>query len=74
VADCRVFDASLIAWSPPAQLLATRLRQKLFLARYGRVDPFAWEGRDVNELRHHHDALIEIMQAESAARATAEEQ
>lgn len=68
----RAFDVAHIAWQPPEELLAQRLSMKLFLARYGRVDPFAWESRDVNELRDHHAALVDLLKRESAVRTGVE--
>jgi hypothetical protein len=73
VSFSRKFDVSLVSWNPPAELLKTRLEQKMFLARYGRVDPFAWESRDVNDLREHHRVLVEMLQRESAARSAVED-
>ncbi len=71
---CRVLDVSIVSWNPPAELMKVRLEMKMFLARHGRIDPFAWEGRDVNELRDHHAALIEIMKRESSMQRVQEDQ
>jgi hypothetical protein len=41
---------ALLCQEDPEEILQMRLKAKVYLARYARIDPFAWEQRDVNEL------------------------
>jgi hypothetical protein len=49
----------------PEKLLEARTKQKMYLARYGRVSPFEWEDRDLGELRGHFEALVDLIKAEA---------
>jgi hypothetical protein len=48
----------------PDRLMLGRARMRLELARHGRVPPDHWAGRDVNEMRHAHAMLLEMIKAE----------
>jgi len=49
----------------PVELLDNRLREKMALSRYGRIDPFSWEHRDINELRDHYRVLVDLLKSEN---------
>lgn len=57
----------------PVALLEGRLREKLALSRYGRIDPFAWENREVNELRAYYGQLVELLKTEHTGMTMNEE-
>lgn len=57
----------------PQETLKTRRRMRLHLARYGRVDYFAWENEEVPELRAAYDCLVELLEAESGSSTLTEE-
>jgi hypothetical protein len=69
----RGFDVILFHEVDDAELLRTRMIQKMSLARYGRVSPFEWERRDINELRRHYACLSELLKNESALRGAQED-
>lgn len=51
----------------PEEALRTRTKQKAYLARYGRMDWFAWENREVTELDEATRAISEILEKEQEA-------
>jgi hypothetical protein len=63
----REVDATVMLAVDPVELLERRLREKLSLSRYGRIDPFAWEQRDINELRAYYGQLVELLKLEHPA-------
>lgn len=69
----RKVDISLLVEQSPVELTASRRRMKLQLSRYGRMDAFAWERRDVNELRFTYAELVDMMKEESALHRATEE-
>lgn len=50
----------------PGERLAMRTKQKVYLARYGRQDMFAWEHRELSELEAAFRALVELMRHENS--------
>lgn len=50
----------------PGEHLRMRVRQKAYLARYGRQSVLQWEGREVAELNEHFAAMSEIIREENA--------
>ncbi len=56
----------------PSEVLERRLKQKVYLARYARISPDFWEGRETNELRAYYKATIELVNEESAISRTIE--
>ncbi len=51
----------------PAEFQKDRLRQKIYMSRYARIDVWSWEGRDVVDVREHFDAVVELVSRENAA-------
>jgi hypothetical protein len=49
----------------PKEMLAMRLRQKVYLARYARISPEFWEHRELNELREYYEATGNLVQREN---------
>lgn len=49
----------------PAEVLKMRMKQKMYLARYGRQDIYQWEHREVIEIELAMQALTEIVKAEN---------
>ena len=56
----------------PQQLTKHRRFQRAYLARYARVSPFEWEGRDVSELDDMFRDVCEIIKAENAMTSSTE--
>ena len=63
----RGFDATLLGRLTPEEVLENRLRMKMALARYARIDPFRWEDRDVVEMRDAYEILVDMLKNESAS-------
>jgi hypothetical protein len=51
--------------SDPKEMLAFRMKQKVYLARYARISPEFWEDREVNELRAYYEATGNLVQMEN---------
>lgn len=57
----------------PNELLKQRMRQKMYLARYARLDVHSWEHREVNELNEYYSMLGDILNSESDASRRSED-
>jgi hypothetical protein len=57
----------------PTLRLKMRMRQKLYLARYGRVGIFDWEERELSELDAYFKALSDMLAEESPVTHGSEE-
>lgn len=55
-------------------LLSYRMQQKVYLARYGRIDPFSWSHRAVNELTVYYKAVSELLGKEKGLSRAVEDQ
>jgi hypothetical protein len=61
----REVDVTPVLGYDPAEVEAQRRHQKMALARYGRIDPFSWEGRELNELRFYYAELVSLLKKEA---------
>jgi hypothetical protein len=61
------FDATLLSKLDADKIVRNRLWKKMVLARYARIDPFAWEERDLRELDEHFEVIVEILKAEGGS-------
>lgn len=57
----------------PSDRKRDRMKQKIQLARYARMDIYAWEHRPVSELNAAYDALRELLKEEGALTRAGEE-
>jgi hypothetical protein len=58
----------------PAEILRTRTRQKMYLARYARQSIFEWEHRDVRDLQDSFEELVDLIKQENAVNRVQEDQ
>lgn len=49
----------------PFEIEKTRLRMKAYVGRYGRVDPFAWEDREVRDLKRYFEEISYLIGEEN---------
>jgi hypothetical protein len=56
----------------PQARLDARIKQKMYLARYGRESVFAWENRELSELDAYFKALVDLISKENAISSVTE--
>lgn len=54
-----------LLWMDGKEHLAMRMKQKVYLARYGRIDPFSWESREITELDAYFFGMIDLVSKEN---------
>ena len=57
----------------PAEREQQRIKQKMYLARYGRESVFVWEDREVSELDTYFLALVDLISKENDIQRASEE-
>lgn len=63
----RPIDVTHIARIEPEVMLRNVARMKLSLSRYGRISFEWWADKDVVEMRHTFDLLVELLSKEGVA-------
>jgi hypothetical protein len=50
-----------LAGEDGTEVMKSRLKAKMYLAKYAHISPFEWEHREVSQLHEHFAALSEMI-------------